>query len=50
VPFTGGGDLYGRVEQADELGGRIAGDAVVKALGRLGGKDQTQPVLAGLRG
>ena len=48
--FPGRVDLRGGVEQSEELRGRVAGDLVVQALRCLGGEDEPEPVLAGLRG
>ena len=43
-------DLRGGVEQAEELRRRVAGNGVVQGLGRLGGEEQAEAVLARLRG
>ena len=44
-----GSDLGRVVEQAEQLGRRVAGDLVVQTLRRLCGEDQAEAVLAGLR-
>src|SRR5690606_30072335 len=47
--LLGGVDLRRAVQQAEELRGGIPRDLVVQPFGGLGGEDQAEAVLAGLR-